>query len=211
MSKKESNKLRKAVSMWVYRKDLELSNEEISQETGVAVDELEQELVRVGLISINKELNRAVDLYVNRYKLGLTMDEIVEKECISKSTLYAELKNRGIDCRSIGKTYTQKDVHEAVSLFLTREETGLHVKDVLEKTGVPHSVLYKELHRLDITLKESNDPAINLAIELYENRKQTGIKVIDVLERTKISSQTLYREIKLRGVPYRGRSKKKLA
>ncbi|PGF05378.1 transcriptional regulator [Bacillus toyonensis] len=197
--------------MWVYRKDLELSNEEINQETGVAVDELEQELVRVGLISIKKELNRAVDLYVNRYKLGLTMDEIAEKEFISKSTLYAELKNRGIDCKSIGRTYKQEDLNLAVSLFLTREERGLLVRDILQKTGVPHSVLYKELKKRNIDCNESNQSAINSAIDLYTNRKATGIKVLDILERTKISSQTFYKELKLRGIPLRGRSKKQVA
>ncbi|PHE64443.1 transcriptional regulator [Bacillus toyonensis] len=209
MSIQETNKLREAVLLWAYRKDSELTNEELVSKVGVTIESLNKELIRLGLISINEELNKAVDLYLNRYNLGLTMDEIAEQECISKSTLYMELKNRGIDCKRVGKTYSQRDLNQAVSLFLNRGENGMMVKDILDKTGITDSVLYSELRRKNIDCsKPSNVEGVESAINLYKDRKKHGLKVNDILERTKISSQTLYSELKHRGIELRGRKKK---
>ncbi|MEC2463774.1 transcriptional regulator [Bacillus cereus] len=201
MTKRKEDSLKEAVVMWVYRKDCEVSKEDIIEKTGLSIEVLDKELIRLGLISVKEEYNKAVDLYLNRFNLGITVDEVLEKECISSGTLYTELKNRGIDCKSINKTYTSRDLNEAVTLYLKRKENGLMLKEILLKTGITHSVLHGELRRRNINCTISNVLYVDKAVELYKNRKKLGISVKGILKETGISSQTLYKELKLRSVP----------
>lgn len=102
-----------------------------------------------------KDVHRAVDLYINRPTNGLKVKDILAQTSVTQTALYGELNRRGIV--SIDKNKEQKDLNslmrrkgnldKAVELFIHKDTYGLTVTKILKIAKVSTTTLYGELRK----------------------------------------------------------------
>ncbi|EAO56837.1 Hypothetical transcriptional regulator [Bacillus thuringiensis serovar israelensis ATCC 35646] len=192
----------------MYRKDYNLKLEDIVEQTGVAEQDILDELVRLGIpLEINQlqkyaasTLDVAILLHLGKETNGMSVQDIANKTGIHRSALYNELKRRGIlDLKSLTPDY-KYDMEKAIELILNREENRYRLIDIELETGVSKSSLYRELENRGIEVvngnRKTSQEAIDEALDLYENRKENGLTVRKIITQTGVSRSTLYAELK---------------
>ncbi|PGF05187.1 helix-turn-helix domain-containing protein [Bacillus toyonensis] len=150
-----------------------------------------------------EKLEEALDMFVNRDELGLTVKQISEKTGISKQTIYVEAKAREVDFEFVGKGYTKESLEKAVEMYQRPIKEKITLKKIYEETGVSRSVLYKELESRGIEIRHGNrlsytEESLETSVHLYKNRHELGIGVSDIIERTGICINALHRELRKR-------------
>ncbi|MGF2716827.1 TetR/AcrR family transcriptional regulator [Bacillus cereus] len=128
----------------------------IIKETGVSLNRLYSGLRDIGLLVAPKRKTRgkvfdgAIKMYFEREKLGLTVEEVAKANGVSVTVLYDEIRNRGYKLKTCGRKFEQKDLEEAISLFLRKRELGLTGEEIAKRTGVPRQTIYWHLKRRDL-------------------------------------------------------------
>jgi AcrR family transcriptional regulator len=149
----EQTNLDKAIRLYVNRSRTGLTVRQICKQTGIPLHTLYKGLRELGLaIKPNKrvdkeKLNQAVELYLEKEELGLTVEDIVNKVGVSASVIYNELRDRGYKLKTCGRKFEQEDLEEAISLFLRKKELKLSGEAIAERTGVPRQTIYWHLNR----------------------------------------------------------------
>lgn len=128
-----------------------------------------------------EKLEEALDLFINRDKLGLTVKQIAEKTGISKQTIYVEAKAREVNFEFVGKGYTKESLEKAVEMYQRPIQEKITLKKIYEETGVSRSVLYKELESRGIEIRHGNrlsytEESLETSVHLYKNRHELGLE-----------------------------------
>ncbi|MEC2463773.1 TetR/AcrR family transcriptional regulator [Bacillus cereus] len=151
-SEKQTN-LDLAISHYVYRKRTGKKVRDIVKETGVPINQLysglrERRLLVKPQRRIDEaSLNQAIEMYFEREKLGLTVEEVAKKCNTSVTVLYAGIKDKGYKLKTCGRKFEQEDLEKAIELYGVRKEMGLTVTEISKRTGVPRQTIYWHLDR----------------------------------------------------------------
>ncbi|PGF05188.1 transcriptional regulator [Bacillus toyonensis] len=153
MALEKQTDLENAISLYVNRKRLGLTVRQVCKQTGIPLHKLYSGLRELGLAikptkRVDKEkLNQAVELYLEKDKLGLIVEDIVNKTGVSASVIYSELRDRGYKLKTCGRKFEQEDLEEAISLFMQKKELKLSGEEISRRTRVPRQTIYWHLNR----------------------------------------------------------------
>lgn len=146
-----------------------------------------------------KKVNSNLDKAVKLYQEGISVTTIINETHVSTSTLYSEIKDRGISKRA---TNTKSNYNNREAEVIKRYKKGETVESIKDSMHISSGTLYRYLRRNNIKLRAASNSVSNLdnAVKLY----QEGASIRTILKETNLSSNVLYTELDNRGIKRRG-------
>ncbi|MGF2716897.1 transcriptional regulator, partial [Bacillus cereus] len=114
-----------AVYLYENRQTNGLKVVDIIERTGLHRNALYRELEIRGIETTRAfstdNIELAIELFLNRKENGYRLKDIKDKTGISKTTLYRELENRGIEFNNGNRKVSEEVRYKALSLYFERE------------------------------------------------------------------------------------------